>query len=487
MYISLVAFPVLIPSRTLANALLRKGAVLLNDAPPPPYHYVPAPADVLTLVALPKSAGAAADAAASGHAFSAHKALTATQNCPVLSSCASFSIALVLKPAGVGQELQHVYPTVLLPLDKAATGIVVVCTDAAVRTQCFKRSIQVTYTAVCATEAALNPESLGGEVKIISSVYSNTDGYIYFLTYSPGCYSTIPAAPSLKHVIKHLASLGLLVLGHAKRRCSAGKGMFIALTTVAVGTTLTATIEAPPKFLALMERESKFQKPRKLHVGIVQFENISLEITGDVMAPCKSSVVLTKYGVEVLRKRGACKVLDAGTGSGCLLLSLLTSLPLATGVGVDISADALGVAEKNAARLELGEERCVFKQGSFDSLDALGEKFDLCIANPPYHKEWRFDVGPSSDSRENDPGIAIFGGGEDGLDAYRELLGDGGAGAVLREDGGVIILEVPHAEAVALIREIVMVEKHGWEYVETLHEQESGILRGVVLRKRKIS
>jgi release factor glutamine methyltransferase len=138
------------------------------------------------------------------------------------------------------------------------------------------------------------------------------------------------------------------------------------------------------------------------------------------------------------------RIADLGTGSGCLLLTLLTLYPEATGIGIDRSAEALRWAARN--RRELGlEHRALLVQGSW--LAAVPGPFDLVVANPPY-----IAIAEARDPEtEHEPKAALLA-GADGLDAYRAIAGP--AFAALRQ-GGRIVLEIgaTQAPAVAAILE----------------------------------
>ena len=112
----------------------------------------------------------------------------------------------------------------------------------------------------------------------------------------------------------------------------------------------------------------------------------------------------------------ALRCLDLGTGTGCLLLSLLHHLPAATGIGVDLAPQAVAQARANAAFLGLsGRARFI----SSHWLDKIQGRFDVILANPPYIET---DApGLSRDVADHDPALALFA-GSDGLDAYRDLL-----------------------------------------------------------------
>lgn len=111
------------------------------------------------------------------------------------------------------------------------------------------------------------------------------------------------------------------------------------------------------------------------------------------------------------------RLLDLGTGTGCLLIALLTELENAVGLGIDISEDAMAVASRNAGRHGV-DHRAEFRQGNWG--DGLDGSFDLILSNPPYVYDTE-DLPP--DVREYEPLRALFG-GPDGLDPLRAMVGD---------------------------------------------------------------
>ena len=136
------------------------------------------------------------------------------------------------------------------------------------------------------------------------------------------------------------------------------------------------------------------------------------------------------------------RILDIGTGTGCLLLTLLAELPLATGVGTDISAAALDTAASNAAALGLAG-RAVFTQA--DVLDGVDGHFDLVVSNPPYIPTGEI-AGLKPEVHKYDP-LAALDGGADGLAIYRRIIV--GLPRVLR---GWVVFEVGAGQADAVAR-----------------------------------
>jgi release factor glutamine methyltransferase len=138
----------------------------------------------------------------------------------------------------------------------------------------------------------------------------------------------------------------------------------------------------------------------------------------------------------------ALRLLDLGTGSGCLLLALLSELPSARGLGTDISHAALMTAQVNANRLGLAE-RAAFLQASW--CEAIGPGWDIIVSNPPYIAEAVISA-LDPEVRCHDPQAALDG-GADGLAAYRALL----PGAVrCLAPGGLLALEVGAGQAGAV-------------------------------------
>jgi release factor glutamine methyltransferase len=150
------------------------------------------------------------------------------------------------------------------------------------------------------------------------------------------------------------------------------------------------------------------------------------------------------------------EILDLGTGSGAILVTLLAELPVARGTGTDVCIAALDVARRNALRHGVAE-RARFV--SADWCQGLEGRFDLIVANPPYIPSGDLD-GLSREVRDHDP-LRALDGGPDGLDAYRAIAA--GAGPLLAPDG-LLALEIgagqhgPVAEVFA---------GHGWRPAPT--------------------
>lgn len=183
---------------------------------------------------------------------------------------------------------------------------------------------------------------------------------------------------------------------------------------------------------ALAQRLSGMPLDRIL--GERDFMGRTFRINADTLAPRDDSEAAVQLALRLAGRKEALRILDLGTGSGILLITLLKLLPDASGVGIDLSANALTMASANAERHDVGA-RAVFRQGSW--FEGVDDAFDLIISNPPYIET---AVIPTLECevKKYDPHLALDG-GVDGLDAYRAMAS--GGSSVLKS-GGVVVLEI---------------------------------------------
>lgn len=155
-------------------------------------------------------------------------------------------------------------------------------------------------------------------------------------------------------------------------------------------------------------------------LGFREFWGMKFKITPATLDPRPDTERLVEMAVESLKQRPPRRILDLGTGTGCILLALLREFPLATGIGIDVSQEAVGVSRENMENNGLSD-RAAFRQGNWtDSLTESDGLFDLIVSNPPYIPE--ADVESlSPEVRNHDPILALSG-GKDGLDPYRILI-----------------------------------------------------------------
>lgn len=171
------------------------------------------------------------------------------------------------------------------------------------------------------------------------------------------------------------------------------------------------------RLTALVARRTQ-REPLAYLLGRREFWSLTLRVTPDTLVPRPETETLVEAALPWLADRGGrVRVLDLGTGSGCLLLALLNELPHGFGVGVDLSAPALAVARANAEALGLAD-RARFVVGHWAS--AIGGPFDAVVSNPPYIANDEFaDLTPEVARFE--PRLALAG-GVDGQNAYRAIV-----------------------------------------------------------------
>jgi release factor glutamine methyltransferase len=177
-------------------------------------------------------------------------------------------------------------------------------------------------------------------------------------------------------------------------------------------------------------------------VGIREFYGRPFRIDASTLDPRPDTETLIEAALALAGREAPLKLLDLGTGSGCILVTLLAELPRATGVGIDRSLAALEVARTNAASLGV-VDRARFLAG--DWLEAVQDTFDLVVANPPYLSA-ADRAGLSAEVGAHDPSDALDG-GPDGLSAYRRIVPR--LPKVLRP-GGIALFEIGHTQTQAV-------------------------------------
>ena len=159
-------------------------------------------------------------------------------------------------------------------------------------------------------------------------------------------------------------------------------------------------------------------EPLAYILGEKAFMRNMFKVTSDTLVPRPETELLVESIVMAAEAVGGdVKILDIGTGSGAIIVSLLDYLPQAKGVGVDISVGALTVAKENAVAIGIAE-RVGFLRSDVYSALPLDKKFDIIVSNPPYIPA--ADIAGLAKDVQNEP-IGALDGGEDGLDFYRRI------------------------------------------------------------------
>lgn len=173
-------------------------------------------------------------------------------------------------------------------------------------------------------------------------------------------------------------------------------------------------------------------------LGWREFYGLTLGLSPDTLEPRPDSEMivdgLIPYARAVVAEKGSCRLIDLGTGSGAIGLALVSAIPEATGVGSDVAAGAVSMAQANAARNGLSGRFTALASDWFASVEGI---FDIIVSNPPYIRtEVVQSLAP--EVRDHDPAVALDG-GQDGLEAYRTIA-NGAAGHL--DAGGLVGVEI---------------------------------------------
>ena len=226
-------------------------------------------------------------------------------------------------------------------------------------------------------------------------------------------------------------------------------------------------------FSALIERRIK-REPISHIIGKREFFGQDFQVNSAVLDPRPDSETLIETVLSQHAPTDHLKLLELGVGSACLLLTLLSKLNNARGIGVDISQQALQTAIANSKLLKL-EERVEFRQSNwFENLKNM--QFDLIISNPPYIKSQDIET-LESEVRDYEPRLALDG-GADGLDCYRAIAAD--VNDFLKDDAS-LVLEIGQGQE----QEIEQIfQKSGLVLVKSVKDL-GQIIRCLVFKKCK--
>ena len=203
---------------------------------------------------------------------------------------------------------------------------------------------------------------------------------------------------------------------------------------------------AAARFSSMVER-CVDGEPVQHVLGYTVFRGLRIEVSSAVMVPRPETEEVAGAALAALDDVEAPRVLDVGTGSGCIALAIKHECPDAVVTGWDVSPEALAVARRNARQLDLAVQ--------FDEVDLFSEAggqtdepVDLLVSNPPYIPDGEADTLPAV-VREHDPSEALFS-GDDALRFYRALAD---RAPTLCGPGGAVVLEThaDHAEAAAAV------------------------------------
>lgn len=222
-------------------------------------------------------------------------------------------------------------------------------------------------------------------------------------------------------------------------------------------------------YRAMVARRAR-REPLQHILGSQEFCGLDYEVTPDVLIPRYDTELLVSEAI--IRQPNALSVLDIGTGTGCIAVSLQKRLPLAAVTATDISEAALAVARRNAEKHGAPIE---FLRGSlFEPVP--GRRFDLIVSNPPYIPTADI-VTLDQEVRDYDPRSALDGGG-DGLDIYRSLIP---AAVEHLNPRGLLLVEI----GIGQTKDIVQLFQHTCSFCEPFIALDPGGIERVVGAHRK--
>ena len=208
-------------------------------------------------------------------------------------------------------------------------------------------------------------------------------------------------------------------------------------------------------------------------IGQREFYKSVFKVSTDVLTPRPDTEILVESALELIPDDATWHILDLGTGSGCILLSLLGEKMHCCGTGVDASAPALTIAKQNAQNLKL-TQRTKFIHKSWTEPNFVTGQFEMIVSNPPYIPSQEIeDLEP--EVKKYDP-LSALDGGKDGLDCYREIAAI--APLILKENG-YILLEVGYNQAEDVQK---IFTHHGLKPLKIIKDL-AGINRCVILKK----
>lgn len=207
--------------------------------------------------------------------------------------------------------------------------------------------------------------------------------------------------------------------------------------------------EAETAYLDLVDERAR-RCPLQHLTGTQWFWKHAFRVSPEVLVPRPETELLVEAALELLGDQASPVVVDVGTGSGCIALSLAAERPDAEVHATDISSAALAVARDNAGRLGLAR-RIAFHTGDLlEPVRALEGRVDLVVSNPPYVAEEELAT-LAPEVRDHDPRLALVPPGDDRLAIYRRLAP---AAAGLLRPGGTIALEIGQGMRDEVVREL---------------------------------
>ena len=230
---------------------------------------------------------------------------------------------------------------------------------------------------------------------------------------------------------------------HHEARLLVGHGLGIPIEQTLYDRSHQLSETECAKIAALVQRR-KDHEPFAYITGIKEFWSLEFEVGTESLIPRPASECIVDTALSILRNtKIEAEILDLGTGSGCLLLSVMHERSYVNGIGVDCSYESIRRAVDNSRRLNI-KERAKFVVGNWGT--PLESRFDLILCNPPYVRTNEID-GLMPDVSDYEPRLALDG-GSDGLSCFRKI---GPQLCRLLMPGGMVCIEVGFGQASSVI------------------------------------
>lgn len=208
-------------------------------------------------------------------------------------------------------------------------------------------------------------------------------------------------------------------------------------------------------------------------IGQREFYKSVFKVNENVLTPRPDTEILVESALSLIPQTSRWQILDLGTGSGCILLSLLAERPYCIGTGIDLSAKALEVATENAENLKLAH-RTEFINKSWTEENFIKGQYDIITSNPPYIPSQEINT-LEPEVKNYDP-LTALDGGADGLNCYREIAA---IAPLILKDNGYILLEVGYNQA----EDVMRIFSNSGLKPQKIVPDLAGINRCVILKK----
>jgi len=213
-------------------------------------------------------------------------------------------------------------------------------------------------------------------------------------------------------------------------------------------------------------------EPAQYITGRQDFYGLEFEVTPAVLIPRPETELLIEAAIKLVGTEETVSFCDVGTGSGCIAITLLTQLPLAHAIAVDVSGSALEIAKRNAVRHRVTDRIEFLLSDCFASVPQ--QTFDLIVSNPPYVADDAVAT-LQREVRDFEPRVALTA-GAGGLNVIRRLIND--AKDYLRP-GGHLLFEIGFDQHEAVSR---LIDSEVWRLID-IHQDLQGIPRTVALKR----